>query len=217
MLRRLFAQQRIRYVSLLLLVLAGTAGEAAYWCFPSLRLMMRAGDISEIARAQWVDAHRYDPEWFDAARAGRIDILQALYEAHYPIDSRTSAGYTAVILSAYDSQPEALDYLLRIGANPCLADRNGNTALMGAIYKGNLVIARRLLATRCPIDQVNNAGETALSFAALFGRLELLPDLAAHGADPNHIDARGNTPLAVVLQQGNETSAMALHKLRATR
>jgi hypothetical protein len=88
---------------------------------------------------------------------------------------------------------------------------------MGAFYNGNLAIARRLLATRCPIDQVNNAGETALSFAALFGRLELLPDLTAHGADPNHLDARGNTPLAVVLQQGNETSAMALHKLRATR
>jgi ankyrin repeat protein len=173
--------------------------------------------ISEIPRAQWVDAHRYDQEWFDAARAGRLDILQALYEAHYPINSRTSAGYTAVILSAYDSQPEALDYLLRIGADPCSGDRHGNTALMGAIYKGNLTIARRLLATHCPIDQVNNAGETALSFAALFGRVEILPALAARGADPNHIDARGSTPLAVVLQQGNEDSATALHKLGAIR
>jgi len=90
MLPGLFTQPRIRYFSLLLL-LAGTLGVAAYWCFPSLRLTMRAGKISEIPRAQWVDAHRYDQEWFDAARVGRIDILRALYEAHYPIDSRTSA------------------------------------------------------------------------------------------------------------------------------
>jgi len=216
MLPSLFTQRRIRYFSFLLL-LAGTLGVAAYWCFPSLRLMMRAGEISEIPHVQRVDPHRYDQEWFDAARLGRIDILQALYEAHYPVDSQTSAGYTAVILSAYDSRPEALDYLLRIGADPCLGDRHGNTALMGAIYKGNLAIARRLLATQCPIDQVNNAGETALSFAALFGRVEILPELAARGADPNHVDARGNTPLVVVLKQGNEDSAMALRKLGATR
>jgi ankyrin repeat protein len=216
MLPGLFTQRRIRYCCSLLL-LAGAIGVLAYWCFPSLRLMMRAGAISEIPRAQWVDAHRYDQEWFDAARAGRIDILRALYEAHYPIDSRTSAGYTAIILSAYDSQPEALDCLLRIGADPCSGDRHGNTALMGAIYKGNLAIARRLLATRCPIDQVNNAGETALSFAALFGRAELLPELATRGADPNHADARGNTLLSIVLQQGNENSAMALRKIGATR
>jgi ankyrin repeat protein len=212
----LFTQRRIRYFCFPLL-LAGAIGVLAYWCFPSLRLMARAGKISEIPRAQWVDAHRYDQEWFDAARVGRMDILRALYEAHYPIDSQTSAGYTAVILSAYDSQPEGLDYLLRVGADPCLGDRNGNTALMGALYKGNLAIARRLLATHCPIDQVNNAGETALSFAALFGRVGILPQLAARGADPNHTDARGNTPLAVVLHQGNEDSAIALRKLGATR
>ena len=216
MLRGLLTQRRIRYFSFLLL-LAGTLGVAAYWCLPSLRLMMHAGKIREIPRAQWVSAHRYDQEWFDAARVGRMDILRALYEAHYPIDSQTSAGYTAVILSAYDSQPESLDYLMRIGANPCLGDRHGNTSLMGALYKGHMGIARRLLATRCPIDQVNNAGETALSFAALFGRVEILPELVARGADPNHTDARGNTPLAVVLQQGNEDSAKALRKLGATR
>jgi len=67
-----------------------------------------------------------------------------------PSIARTSAGYTAVILSAYDSRPEALNYLLRIGADPCLGDRHGNTSLMGAIYKGHMAIARRLLATRLP-------------------------------------------------------------------
>jgi len=44
-----------------------------------------------------------------------------------------------------------------------------------------------------PIDQVNNAGETAYPFAALFGRVELLLTRGA-GADPNHADARGKRP-----------------------
>ena len=105
-----------------------------------------------------------------------LDRARADFEQRHP-----TAGFGPVValLAAYDDHPAALAYLLVAGANPCLGDRNGNTALMGALYKGELAIARRLLKTRCPIDQMNNAGETALSFAALFGRLEILPELVA--------------------------------------
>jgi ankyrin repeat protein len=197
-----------------LLILAGVA---AYCCFPSLRLPADASQLQSLPGLQRVDAHRYDQEWFDAARVGRVDILGALSDAHYPLDARTHAGYTALILAAYDEQPAALDYLLQAGADPCIGDRNGNTALMGALYKGELPIAQRLLKTRCPIDQMNNAGETALSFAALFGRLQLLPELVALGADPNHADARGDTPLVIAAKQGNAEAAAALRKVGATR
>jgi ankyrin repeat protein len=197
-------------------VLLILAGLAVYFCFPSLRLPDNASRLQSLSGLQEVDAHHYDQEWFDAARVGRVDILSALYDAHYPLDSRTHAGYTALILAAYDEQPTALDYLLRAGADPCLGDKNGNTALMGTLYKGELTIARRLLNTRCPIDQMNNAGETALSFAALFGRLEILPELVALGADPNHVDARGDTPLVIARKQGNAQAAAALLKVGAT-
>jgi ankyrin repeat protein len=189
---------------------------AAYFCFPSLRLAAHASQLQSLSGPQAVDAHRYDQEWFDAARVGRVDILGALHDAHYPLDAKTHAGYTALILAAYDDQPAALEYLLQSGADPCVGDRNGNTALMGALYKGELAIARRLLSSRCPIDQTNNAGETALSFAALFGRLEILPELVARGADPNHLDARGQTSLVIARQQGNGEAAAALIKVGAT-
>ena len=197
-------------------VLLILAGLASYFCFPSLRLPADASQLQSLPGLQQVDAHRYDQEWFDAARVGRVDILGALHDAHYPLDAKTHAGYTALILAAYDEQPAALDYLLQAGADPCLGDRNGNTALMGALYKGELTIARRLLKTHCPIDQMNNAGETALSFAALFGRLEILPELVALGADPNHVDARGDTPLVIARKQGNAEAAEALRKVGAT-
>ena len=197
------------------LLLGGLLGVGIYYCVPTVRLVVHHRQLREISGARWVDARRYDQEWFDAARAGRVDILQVLYAAHYPIDRQTSTGYTAVILAAYDSQPDALAYLLSIGADSCRGDQHGNTALMGALYKGELSIARQLLATPCTIDQVNNAGETALSFAALFGRLEILPELVAHGADPNHADSRGNTALRVVLSQGNADSAKALRRVGA--
>ena len=197
----------------LLLILVGLA---SYFCVPTLRLAAHAGQLQSLSGLQEVDAHRYDQEWFDAARVGRVDILSALYDAHYPLDAKTPAGYTALILAAYDERPAALDYLLQAGADPCLGDRNGNTALMGALYKGELTIARRLIKTRCPIDQMNNAGETALSFAALFGRLEILAELVALGADPNHVDARGDTSLVIARKQGNTEAGAALRKVGAT-
>jgi uncharacterized protein len=169
------------------------------------------------APAAGVDVRKFDREWFDAARAGRWDITQALLDAHFPIDATTRQGYTALILAAYDEQPDTLRRLLAAGANPCLADRNGNTALMGALYKGETDIARMLMNTSCDINQVNNAGETALAFAALFGRFEMLPELVQKGADPNHTDARGNTAMRTVLAQGNDAAVRALRRVGATQ
>lgn len=162
------------------------------------------------------DARRYDEQWFAAARLGRVDILQALVNAGYPIDATTHDGYTAVILAAYRDQPAALDYLLRAGANPCAGDRYGNTALMGALFRGREAIAAQLIDTRCPIDQANHAGQTALSFAVMFGRLDWLPRLVARGADPDHVDALGHTVLQTAILQGNMAAVTALEKVGAT-
>jgi ankyrin repeat protein len=163
------------------------------------------------------DVQKYSDDWFAAARAGRTDILQALIDAHFSLEAKTSQGYTALILSAYDEHPDALKLLLSAGANGCAADRNGNTALMGALFKGETDIAKMLLDTHCDIDQTNNAGETALSFAALFGRLDMLRVLVAHGANPNHVDARGSTALQMAVAQGNTLAANALRRVGATQ
>lgn len=212
-------QSARRYLLYLYVVLPALllAGAAIYYLCPSLRLPANADALRRLPPVQAVDAHRYDQEWFDAARAGRLDILGALHEAHYPIDSQTHAGFTALILAAYDDQPAAVDYLLRAGADACIADHNGNTALMGALYKGEPDIARRLLKAGCAIDQANNAGETALSFAALFGRLDIIPELVALGADPDHADARGRTALQTAYAQGNPQAAEALRRAGASR
>jgi ankyrin repeat protein len=161
------------------------------------------------------DAPRYTDDWFAAARAGRTDIVQLLVDAHFPLETKTAEGYTALILSAYDNHPDTLKALLAAGANACAADQHGNTALMGALFKGETNIANTLINTHCAIDQTNNAGETALSFAALFGRLDMIPVLVAHGANVNHVDARGGTALQMALAQHNTSAADALRQAGA--
>jgi uncharacterized protein len=211
---RAFTLETIMLSSVLLRAMrlgaAGVAIAAAAGC-------VHLPDKPAYSKADPAALRRYDDDWFDAARVGRIDILRGLLDAGYPIDSANSNGYTAVILAAYDGQPAALEFLLSAGANPCLGDRHGNTALMGALFKGEAKIARRLIDTKCPIDQTNNAGETALDFATLFGRIGLVPDLVAHGADPNHVDGRGESLLELALREGNAEAADALRQAGATR
>jgi outer membrane lipoprotein SlyB len=40
------------------------------------------------------NVQQYSDDWFTAARAGRTDILQALIDARFPLETRTPAGYT---------------------------------------------------------------------------------------------------------------------------
>jgi ankyrin repeat protein len=111
----------------------------------------------------------------------------------------------------------ALDFLLSVGANACLGDRHGNTALMGTLFKGESALAWRLIEANCPIDQMNGAGETALGFATLFNRVDLIPVLVKHGADPNHIDGRGQSLLQLALTHDNLKAADALRRAGAQR
>ena len=183
---------------------------------PNLWLPASAASVQFRGQVEWVDPHLYDQEWFDAARAGRQDITMALIDAGYPVNTVNKAGYTALVLATYHGHLAEVIALLSRSADPCIPDKNGNTALMGALFKGEIPVAMQLL-DKCPIDQSNNSGQTALSFAALFGRLDLLPELTQRGADPNHPDAQGKSALSIVLEQGNEQAATALRRIGAKR
>ncbi|WP_213878986.1 ankyrin repeat domain-containing protein [Pseudomonas sp. dw_358] len=204
------------WLGLFVLLLLGIGVRASHVWLPGLWLPADASALQPSDPVQRVDPHLYDTQWFDAARAGRVDITDALLKAGYPIDSRTGSGYTALVLATYHGSLEEVTRLLDGGANPCIADHNGNTALMGALFKGENPMAQRLLGL-CPIDQANNAGQTALSFAALFGRLDMIEALVRRGADLEHLDASGHSVRMVVQQQGNLQAVAALDAAGAGR
>lgn len=145
--------------------------------------------------------------YFDAARAGRQDMLGEFIDARYDLNTRDDKGYTALILAAYHGRQAAVEQLLRAGADPCAQDKRGNTALMGAIFKGELSIAKRLMQVDCAPDQRNNAGQTAAMYAALFQRTEVLRGLAAKGADLAAQDDQGND--VAKLQRGEFAASPA--------
>ena len=94
--------------------------------------------LSSLTSAQKIDSDRLQTLYFDAARQGDVTTLSAYYAAGLSPNVADKKGYTALILTAYHGQTDAVEFLLnQAGTNACQEDASGNTALMGAIFKGN--------------------------------------------------------------------------------
>jgi ankyrin repeat protein len=154
----------------------------------------------------------YKGLFFDAARAGRADLLEGMIKDGVPVDLRDDHGYTVLILAAYDDQPATVDALLAMHADACAADQRGNTALMGVAFKGDVAIAQRLVG-RCDVNARNRMGQTAVMMAALVGHADIVRLLVQRGADLTLKDASGNTADSVARQQGNAAMSALLAEL----
>ncbi|WP_379090670.1 ankyrin repeat domain-containing protein [Pedobacter sp. UC225_65] len=75
---------------------------------------------------------------------------------------------------------------------------------MGAAFKGYADIAQLLIENGALLDQVHGNNGTALMFATMFGRNDIVKLLVLAGADTDICDARGLRAIDHALQQGNE-------------
>ncbi|MEP1385556.1 MAG: ankyrin repeat domain-containing protein [Paraglaciecola sp.] len=155
-------------------------------------------------QAEPVDSEQLKTIYFDAARKGDVSTLTAYYAAGLNPNVADKKGYTALILAAYHGETDAVNYLLNeVNANACQEDNSGNTALMGAIFKGNFGAIKALIGADCDIDQTNENGQTAAMFATLFNRTETITALTEAGADLGAKDSSGNSLVDIALSQGN--------------
>ena len=83
---------------------------------------------------------------------------------------------------------------------------------MGAIFKGHVSVAKQLVFADCDIDEENAQGQTALMFASLFDRQEIINTLIDEGANPAHMDKAGNSVADIALSQGNYELAKVLRE-----
>ena len=98
---------------------------------------------------------------------------------------------TALMKATLQSDLDAVRALLAAGADPNPKTRCGWTGLHFVT----------LVVRGAQIDLKNYIGWTALHFAAFAGHGEVVWALLAAGADPNHKDHDGRTPLALTLCQ----------------
>lgn len=145
-------------------------------------------------------------EWFEAARKGNLRVMESMLSKDSKLlDSKNEKGYTAFILATYHNQKDFSERLLALGANPCLTDNKGNTALMGVIFKGHDDVSLKLI-DKCDVNHTNHEGQTALMYASLFGRERVAKKLLSSGARMDIRDHSGNS--ASDLAEGQFNQAM---------
>ena len=115
--------------------------------------------------------------FFDAARIGNNEVVDTFVSQGFPIDQRNTQSYTALMVAAYQGHRETVRLLLDSGANACLQDKRGNTALMGALIKREIGIAKDLYQADCSPELSNKAGLNLKEFAEIYGQSNVLKSL----------------------------------------
>lgn len=155
---------------------------------------------------------------FQAARDGDTETLTEYFAAGRPVNDTNKRGDTLLIVAAYNGQPKAVAVVLK-QAKVQVDARNkmGLTALTAAAFKGEVEIAKALVAAKADVNAANDSGQTSLMFAALAGREKAVEYLLQAGADPKAADKDGNTPLSLATGQGADEVRKLLEGAIATK
>ncbi len=106
---------------------------------------------------------------------------------------------TPLFLAAYSGNTEMLPRLREAGDKldqpMTLIGTSSTTAMAGAVRLGNLAVAQKLLDMGVPADEPERSGLTLLDRAVLGNQVRMAQLLIARGADVNHVDKIGFTPL----------------------
>jgi len=88
-------------------------------------------------------------------------------------------------------------------------DFKGVTPLGYAVGHDQLSCVKVLIDMKANVNEIDSAGNSAVHFAAGYGRVKVLEHLLARGANASKVNQMGMTPMAAA-QQNNQQQAMAL-------
>eukprot|EP01069_Polyplicarium_translucidae_P006121 Polyplicarium_translucidae@DN2909_c0_g2_i2.p1 len=148
--------------------------------------------------------------------------LLALPRASQALNTRDAKNWTPLLIAVCKSFERITEILLEHGADHrarlahCLAPSRGNpvesTSLHFAAIKGNVTIAKLLLAKGAKVDDADSMGRTAMHYAACRRHPTFVQFLLGEGADPSKADSNRRTPLHGAAHAGIISTAGLLMK-----
>lgn len=115
--------------------------------------------------------------------------------------------------AALRGKTATIEMLLKLGADPNRADKNGRTALHDACLKGNVAAARLLLDGAAKVGARDAQAATPLHDAALSGSRLTIELLLARNAETDARDSEGQTPLDYALKLDRTDAVRALRSV----
>ncbi|KAL6868614.1 Pfs, NACHT and ankyrin domain protein [Trichoderma novae-zelandiae] len=140
---------------------------------------------------------------WDASSCHEEDLMAAMrFEVQYAITRSQTPLHWVVT----NNREMTVRQLLKMGASIDARDRNGNTALLLALFHGHEAIAKLLIEAGADIHARDNDGQTALLIAVRFDHEESARVLVKRGSDVDVKDYYGNT--ALKMARLNENGSM---------
>jgi uncharacterized protein len=120
-----------------------------------------------------------------AAQKGDVELAKMLVYASANLKATTRiGGYTPLLIASKNGDAAMIDTLAQAGADVNAPTMNGTTPLMLASAAGKPAAVTSLIDRGAQVNAREAVkGETALTFAAAFGRADVIRVLTAHGAD----------------------------------
>ena len=141
----------------------------------------------------------------EAAATGKMNqIISILARKPELVNSYSEDGFQPLGLAAYFGQMEALEYLIKAGAelNSTTRNKTARTPLQLAIEGAHVEISRILLENGASPNVRDESGDTPLHTAARRGDVELVRNLLFGGADLEAFNKENETPLSLATQAG---------------
>ncbi|XP_076857757.1 uncharacterized protein ankrd50l [Brachyhypopomus gauderio] len=137
---------------------------------------------------------------------GHLDMAALLTEkGGVPLDSRDAEGRTALHVAAWQGDLEGIRLLLNHSADPNALDMEGRPPLHSVAWRGHLAAGEVLLGAKgIDVDLAcKKQGATALSIASQEGHADIVARLLEKGAEPDHVDHYGRSPVKVAGKRGH--------------
>lgn len=150
---------------------------------------------------------------------GHAKVATLLLDAGANINHRDVERSTPLIWTAINKHPDAAQTLVTRGARLGLKDQYGNSALheacFGNIEAGALEIVKLLVTHGASVDLLNRAKETPLQVASAGGFAAIVQYLSECGANINHVNKHGFTPLIHAMRCNHPNVVETLLRLGA--
>ena len=178
----------------------------------ALVLVAFCGAFSGSADAQYSKGYKL----MKAIKDGDYYAAKAAILTGAQVNGRDDHETPYICLAADKDDASMVYILLDQGANPDLARRDGENALMIAAEKGNADMVGYLLHFKADPNEQDRNGETALIKAARIGNRDIVQKLIDAKAEIDHQDYTGKSALGYATDNRRMRVANILKKAGAT-
>lgn len=144
-----------------------------------------------------------DSHFIKAASAKKMEIAQVCLDMGADINLKNKMGKTALFHAVVNGDLSMVEFLLKNGADPNIADNTGITPLMTAAISdapdGRKIF--KLLLDKADPHAKSEIGNTAVLLAIGEGNVENAKDLIDKGVDLNVESDSGATPLLLAIEK----------------